>query len=183
MNNTIQHGQIIQFNGLRFRVIVESDDTAGAPWEDSDCHGVISDWTSRDKWPSERVLSSDRGSKRFYNVQATQIIAIRDGWGFGASVEGETVRQRAARAVEADFQRLRAWCANDWEYVAVGVQLVDEEGNEISHPHAATSGYICGIESDQLGDLSPAGYVNQLCEEVADDIAKYGLEYTPGEWK
>ncbi|AOZ05924.1 TPA: hypothetical protein QDB15_000005 [Burkholderia vietnamiensis] len=65
----------------RFRLNVETDDDKGAPWDEEDGHGPVSDWTTRDKRPGEWVLSSDHGSKRFYDVAEANRIAKRDGWG------------------------------------------------------------------------------------------------------
>jgi hypothetical protein len=81
MKNNLYHGDTFGHEGLTFRVEFEDDTDSGPPWEECDGHGVVSDWTRRDKCPGERVLCSDRGSKRYYDVQASTAIAKRDGWG------------------------------------------------------------------------------------------------------
>lgn len=183
MFNRYENDQIIEHGGFKFRVFIEQDETADAPWTHEDGHGIVSDWTSRNKRAGERVLNCDRNFKRFYDVRATQEeIAVPQGWRCAEALDTDTRRQAAAKAVESDFQRLRAWCNNAWEYVAVGVQMVDEAGNDIAHPHAATSGYMGGIESDQVGDCGTDGCIDILCDEVVSDVTKYDLTYTPGKW-
>ena len=73
-----------EYKGRMFSVEIESDDDYGAPWEECDGHGPVSDWTTRAKRAGEMVLCSDnRGSfRRYYDVQEACKIAKRDGWGF-----------------------------------------------------------------------------------------------------
>jgi hypothetical protein len=176
-----RHGDTFEMEGLNFRVTIERDDDMGAPWDNSDGHGPVSGWTTRPARPGERVLCVDRNSKRYYDVSAAMELAKRDGWDSAPYGEpGETEGQRAARAVTSDFEYLRRWCADLWFYVCVGVQVVDADGNEVSHPHAATNGFLCGVESDSgeyIGEV-----VNQLADEVCRDIGKYGLVYRAAEW-
>lgn len=107
---------------------LEHDQDAGAPWENAEGHGSVSEWTTRDKLPGERVLSEDRRSKRFYDFAEAIKTAKRDGWGCkGGRLEGETVGQYAARAVEEDFKFLQSWCRDDWHYVGVIVEVSREE--------------------------------------------------------
>ena len=84
-------------------------------------HGPVSEWTTRAKQLGERVLVEDRrGAKRYYDFAEAVRIAKRDGWDAPPLGEG-TKGQRAARAAEADFNRLRGWCNGDWEYVGIVV--------------------------------------------------------------
>ncbi|WP_239482854.1 hypothetical protein [Paraburkholderia sp. C35] len=84
-HNRVDDGDIeewvIDGRTYRVRINVQDDIDHGAPWEEHDGHGPVSDWTTRDKRPGERVLSSDRGIKRFYDVQEANRIAEQDGWG------------------------------------------------------------------------------------------------------
>jgi len=70
--------------GLTFRAKIERDDDMGAPWDEHDGRGPVSDWTTRDKLPGELVLSEDRRgrSKRFYDFAEACRIARKEGWGF-----------------------------------------------------------------------------------------------------
>jgi hypothetical protein len=70
--DTFEHG------GARFRFRTEWDSDTGAPWEAHDGHGPVSEWTSRDKRPGERVLCADRGSHRFYDFAGAVRIAKAD---------------------------------------------------------------------------------------------------------
>src|SRR5262252_7222021 len=84
-------------NGRRYRVEFHVDDAMRAPWKEQD-FGVVSEWTSREKAPGERVLNEDHGQFRYYDVAATTELARKDGWvGEGGRREGETVRQCVAR--------------------------------------------------------------------------------------
>lgn len=128
----------IEMNGMRFVVQTEHDDCMGEPWKEHDGHGVVSDWTRRDKRPSERVLNTYRGIKRYYDFAESMKIARREGWGCGEVRVAElTVKKGApltrgeitAAAVEQDFEYLRAWCNDEWEWVSIIVR--DAEGNVI----------------------------------------------------
>lgn len=58
------------------------DEDSGPPWELSDGHGPVSDWTTRNKSPGELVLHEDRGRYRYYDFAEAVAIAKRDGWGY-----------------------------------------------------------------------------------------------------
>lgn len=123
-----QYDDIREHQGYRFGVRYVPDTDHGAPWEEADGHGVISEWTTRAKVPGERVLCTDRHLKRYYDVAATMTIAKRDGWDaepFGPA--GESNGARARRAVDADFEFLRQWCADQWSYVGVIVEQIDDD--------------------------------------------------------
>ncbi|MBD8679258.1 hypothetical protein [Sphingomonas sp. CFBP 13720] len=146
---------------------IHSDDDTTPPWERQDGNGPVSDWRRRDwagryeKAPGELMLHEDRNrDARFYDFAEACRMARRDGWGVaGGKRDGETARQCAARAAMADFERLRAWCRDDWQYVGVvvtvscnGIKLTD------SYLHA-----LWGIESD-AGD-----YLTETANEFIDD--------------
>ena len=89
-----------------------------------------------------------------------------------------TPRQYAAGAAEADFQRLRAWCANDWCYV--GVMLIDVTTVEDFDPRfdgdrladdvaygrreAPVVASLWGIESDDWR------YIDEVANELIDEV-------------
>lgn len=99
----------------------EFDDAYGPPWEECDGHGVVSAWTTRAKKPSERILVRDPHSRRYYDVQASMKQAREQGW--NAPPYTGTRGECAARAVERDFEYLRAWCNDEWHYYVVKVAL------------------------------------------------------------
>jgi hypothetical protein len=111
----------VKVGAYNVRVRVEWDYDTGAPWEEHDGHGPVSEWTTRDKAPGERVLCSDRNSKRYYDFAEAVKIAKRDAW--DAPPYGGSKGERAVRAVEADFENLRRWCNNDWHWISVGVEV------------------------------------------------------------
>lgn len=141
-------------NGREFTARVCVDEDMGAPWAEHDFHGVISEYTSRAKRPGERVLCEDRGYKRFYDVQESMRKAMRDGW--GRHIDGQTKRQATAAAVDADFERMRGWCNDEWCWVGVSVTATGEEDNY--------SNALWGIESD-----SPE-YHKEVARELADEV-------------
>lgn len=75
--------------GRTFRAVVLPDYDHGAPWDNEDGHGPVTDWERRAKLPGELVLSGDgRGglgtdsARRFYDFAEAVRIAKRDSWGF-----------------------------------------------------------------------------------------------------
>lgn len=153
---TIFDGDTFEHKGRRFIAKYERDEFMGEPWKEHDGHGIVSEWTSRPKAPGERVLNEDRTSKRYYNVRETLAIARRDGWGVeGGRLPGESERAYAARAVEADFRFLRAWCRDEWEWIGVTVRLADD-------PSITES--LSGIES------CSGAYLDEVARELADEI-------------
>ena len=110
--------ETITVQGRDFAVMVEPDDDMRAPWEEHAGHGIVSEWTSRDKRAGERVLSRDRSSYRYYDVAATMRKARAEGW--GSNLTGG-VRERAAKAVEADFDYCQRWATDRWYWAAIFV--------------------------------------------------------------
>ncbi len=157
-------GDEVAVNGFTVTARLEADDCGDCPWDREEGHGPVSEWTTRDKRPGERVLVTDRHSKRYYDVQGAMAVAKRDGWDakpYGVGTAGE----RAARAVEADYERLRRWCADDWAYVGV-VLTVSKGGVELSN-HASS---LWGIESD-AGD-----YLAEVANELLAEAVEQGRE-------
>ncbi len=72
----------IEHDGFTLRASIKHDDATGAPWEEHDGHGPVSDWTRRDKLPGELLLCDDGRQKRFYDFAEACKIARRDGWGW-----------------------------------------------------------------------------------------------------
>jgi hypothetical protein len=145
---------------------IEADEHMSAPWVEHDGHGPVSDWTTRDKLPGERIVNAGRGKiNRYYDVQEAMEIAKRDGWDakpFGEGTKGE----QAARAVEADFQSLRAWCADEWQWCSIVLSIrcgdwhkdcaASLSGMEMNHPNGDNS-YLTEV-------------ANELLEEVTEEL-------------
>lgn len=151
---------IIGGKELTFSVKVEHDSDHGAPWDNEDGHGPVTDWTTRDKRPGELVLNSDRGSKRFYDFAEACRIARKEVWGDGPAVPEMTWRQVAANAARADYEHLRAWCNDEWRYVGIIVTLLDDEGNETE-----VSDSLWGVCDSDSGNVKSEAWI------IADELA------------
>lgn len=127
---SIYDGDIVEYQGLKFRVQFPEDCDADAPWENGDGYGVISEKTSRNKRPGERVIGqSDYGARHLYDWQASMQKARAEGWDaepYGSGTPGE----RAARAVQADYDFHNAWLNDEWRFVGCIVTLCEDEGTE-----------------------------------------------------
>lgn len=124
----------ITVNGIKFAIDIEHDADMGEPWKEHDGHGEVSEWTTRDKRPGERVLCADRGSKRYYDFAGAVKTAKRDGWGPGKPHE----------AAEADYRRMKAWCDDEWHWCGIVVTMLDDDGERVPEHQ----GSLWGIESD-----------------------------------
>lgn len=129
-------------HGKTYRIEWFRDDDAGAPWDNEDGHGPVSEWERRDKKPGEMILHSDRGSHRFYDFAQAVKIARRDGWNT-APYDWPSKGAQAAAAALADFEYLRRWCTDQWNYCGIVVTLLDDGGNDTD-----TSSSLWCIEDD-----------------------------------
>jgi hypothetical protein len=162
-------------HGRFFRACLKHDDTNEAPWERSDIHGVVTNWTSiDDKRPSWRVLARNGDCARFYDVQATQK-KQRDIWGLPTPNEGETQKQANARVIEDDFKVLKAWCNDKWHYFGVVIsfhQLVDGEEVEFGDYLASLWGIEGNFPKSDNSYLTEEA--NELLEEArgSDEVKR-----------
>jgi hypothetical protein len=127
---------------------LHDDPFMGCPWDEHDGHGPVSDWTTRDKGPGERVLCEDRGSRRYYDAQAATIQAKRDGWGLSADHRAQlaaglgrepTPGEVTAEAVRLDYEYLRGWCNDEWRWVGWTATVTTPDGEEL--PEDSCWGY------------------------------------------
>jgi hypothetical protein len=119
--------ETFEHKGYSFVARFYHDPNFGAPWEEHDGHGPVTDWTTRNKLPGERVLVSDRHWFKYYDWQEAMRIAKRDGWNAPPYEEGSK-GQKAARAVQRDFEYLRGWCDGAWHWCGISVTLANEDG-------------------------------------------------------
>lgn len=128
-----------EINGYTVRIETFYDEGMGPPWKEHDGHGPVSDWTTRDKRPGEVELSSDRSSRRFYDWQEATRIAKRDGWGIDDEAKMDLAKkfgrnptrgEITAEAVRRDFERLRAWCNNEWHWQGYTTTITAPDGTE-----------------------------------------------------
>jgi hypothetical protein len=150
--------------GKTFVALVQYDEDSGPPWEQCDGHGPVRCVAARyqrvAKRPGERVLHQDRHRAYLYDWQTATKQARKDGW--DAAPHGAP--GRIERAVQADFDRLRGWLADDWHYVGVSVRMLGPDGT----PVQATGAYdyaLWGIESDA------EGYILETAMELAHECA------------
>ena len=154
----------IKAGRYRVRVRIEPDDCMREPWKEHDGHGPVSEWRAKDsKAPGERILCEDRGQALFYDFAGAVAIARRDGWDTPPYKTG-TAGERAARAAEADFDRLRQYCAGDWQYVSVGMEL--SLGGEV-----LAMDWLGGVESDN-------DYWRECAADMANDALHAHLKET-----
>lgn len=147
--------------GVEYLASVYRDDSMGEPWNEHDGHGPVRWARVSEKGPGERVLSDASRYEMawLYDYAQACSIARRDKWGVSPGPNpGESVRAYAARAAEADYRRMRAWCLDKWHWVGVAVQRIENgspDGNPFDHA-------LWGIESDS-GDE----YLREVASELA----------------
>lgn len=168
--------------GITFTARTTRDQDHGAPWEESDNHGIVTDWISQSEQYDFPDLYQDRtkfyplgdperdGSRRFYDMQASIRKALKDHWGLSPAAlqdlqnewEAGTVltpEVQTHRAVVLDRDFLNSWCNDEWEYIGVIVML----------PGTNLQGSLWGIESNAGAYL--ADVAHNLAEELINDRA------------
>ena len=160
--------ETIERDGYTFRVEHEYDHDAGAPWEREEGHGPVRHVRANhtghhDKRPGELVLNGEflRGGHVYVFDDACRN-ALADDWGsygWQGAGEGMTRRQFAAEQARADYERLRAWCKDEWYYLGVIVTLLDIEGNATD-----AQASLWGIESDS------EDYLKETAQELAGNV-------------
>ena len=126
--------------GYSVKIEVHQDEHMGPPWKEHDGHGIVSEWVSRDKKPGELALNSDRSSKRFYDFAGSMEIAKQDGWGLNESALAELTAKLGAKptrgqilhaAVMHDYEHLRAWCNDEWQWLGYTTEIEKPSGEKI----------------------------------------------------
>lgn len=166
-------------DGYKVRITIHPDNDHGAPWLENDGHGIVSDWTTRDKRPGELVLCADRHSRRFYDFASSMQTAKRDGWGLAlekvialekAMGRKATPGEIRAAAVMQDFEYLHGWANDEWQYLGYTTEIETPDGETLH-------GDSCWGFDDQTYMISEAESIArhtiaqhiQLCAET--DIA------------
>jgi len=160
------HRTILELNGRGYAAEWFYDEDMGAPWEEHDGHGPVSDWTRRDKKPGELVLSEDRSLRRFYDFQAAIAQAKAEGWN-AEPYNWPTKGAQAQAAVLADFNYLRDWCNNRWHWCGIRVVLLDEEGEPTE-----LDASLWGIEDMPGANPYHFEVIADLIAQIENDIAR-----------
>lgn len=172
---TISNGDTIEVRGYEFKISIDVDHDFGAPWEERDCHGLVTDWLTRPKKPNEIILSRENsrsgGPCRFYDLQASVERALNDKWGLAPEElarfteelgQPPTERQIAARAVHNDIEYLSSWCRDEWSYLYIEVKCT---ANEMT----STAGAVDSYRAGHLAVIHEM--VEQLCNQMDEEIA------------
>lgn len=154
----------VEHEGFRIVATLHHDETTGAPWDEHDGHGPVSEWTTRDKLPGERVLSEIRRLKRYYDFAEAMRIAKRDGWGQDIPYRTPGIARQVA--VEQDFAALKAWCNDEWFWCGVSVNVY-KSGIKLTDDYAHA---LWGIECNYPGSD------NSYLTEVATDYIPEALD-------
>lgn len=132
---------VMEIGSLSVVITRYDEDDGDTPWQRDDGHGPVTDWCVEAPTAGHRKLCSDQRLSRYYDWDEALKIALRDGWDTEPYKQG-TKKQRAARAVQADFDLLQAWCKDLWNYIGVVVTLRDESGEVLGDDS------LWGIESN-----------------------------------
>lgn len=167
-----------EIDGFTITARIVDDEHNGPIWEEHDGHGPVETLSKNyagryPKRPGQLRLdeSNDWGRDRcarFYDYQEACKIALRDGWGSAPyDIEGETPRQKAARAARADFEYLRAWCRGEVSWVGVALS-VSRSGITIDRHAASVWGIECG------GPGFDGSYLTETANELLDEALEAG---------
>jgi hypothetical protein len=170
-------------NGFSIQVDVTQDEFMGEPWKEHDGHGIVRKSRSEHKNPGERVLVPGY----FYDIQESIKIAKRDDWGcehgihtvnhsdgtYSYSTTHKTKGERAACAVQQDFDYCQGYVNDNWTWVGVIVTLcyTDEEG-DMEELGSDSIGGIDGCESKAQRD-----YCNEEARRMAANLLSKRREY------
>jgi len=156
----------LELNGRTYSARWFYDTDMGAPWDEHDGHGPVSDWTRRDKKPGELVLSEDRGMRRFYDFQQAIAMAKAEGWNT-EPYNWPTKGAQAQAAVMADFKHLQDWCNDRWHWCGIQVALLDDDG-ELTERHAS----LWGIEDMPGSNAYHFEVIADLIAQIEHEIAR-----------
>lgn len=154
--------ETLTIDGVDVQVKYYYDSDSDAPWDNADGHGPVrvgrrNYWDgSTDKRPGERPMNQPERSESLYlyDWQEACKLATKDGW----NTEPYDAPNRVQRAVQSDFDFLRGWVNDDWCYVGVEVQVLDEGGEPVGD-----SDSLWGVETYK-------NYHKEQAKEMAQDL-------------
>ena len=148
--------ETMEYKGYLFNIEVDYDEFEEPPWLTNDGHDPVSGWTTRDKKPSEVVLSTVGGAKLYYDFGMAMKMAKKGRWDaapYGQGTRGE----RAERVVKADIKYLKDYINMVWVYVTLSVTLQGSDDYTTS---------LGGVEYD----YSENGYWMTEVHLMADEL-------------
>jgi len=153
-----------EYRGCQVKIEVDYDPgILDVPWVEYDGHGIISEWEHRPKGPGERILVENCGARMFYNVQQTQALALRDGWGVDPQTvenyESLTRRQIAALAVDRDFEYCRQFATGERFWLVASYTIRDENGDVIAENS------VCGYDDAEYAVVEMRDEANYEVDE------------------
>ena len=114
-------GQVVEFEGHEFTVRSDYDQDCGVPWDNCDPLGEVKNHhysrISENTLPRGWVWLQKPDS-RHYGYAYNRASAIKE-----TSSWGKDAAQSAARVVDSEIERYRAWLNGAWAYLVVGAEL------------------------------------------------------------
>lgn len=173
----IYDGCEVERGGYTFRVNFPCDEDHEPPWDDGDGQGIVSAvGVTRPKKPGERVLFKDRHHDRtYFDWEGSIQKAKSESWGLSdeevEKLKGKlgkypTRGQIVEAAVQRNFEWMRRWVRDEWEYVGIQITLL-RDGKEVSSETA------WGFDNDDLTSLSTETHwmIDQMLGELREQKA------------
>lgn len=136
---TISDGEVLVIRGYQVQVRIEYDADGEYPWENCVGMGHIRrEHNRRNKRAGEQPF----GSCWMFDFRKTTEEAKRDGWGIGKDDEAvmaqklgrpPTRAEVTSESVRRQFEYLKAWATDEWQYYGYVVTLLDGKGKETEH--------------------------------------------------
>jgi hypothetical protein len=124
MSSHRYHGQVdsVTYQKRTIKIEWSYDEFGGKPWDDCD-YGNVTDWLRRDKEPSEVIICTDRGSKRFYDFAGAVAKLKKEGC---SGAEADLITR-------SEVKRFQDWCNDQWFYINASVTIDGLEYTDSLH--------------------------------------------------
>jgi len=176
-------------HGYCAKVELWYDECMREPWKEMDgcvvgIRTASTNYTGHiSKSPNERILhKGDRNQWDYvYDFNASLAVALKDGWGCRADLEGMTKKQRAVKAVEENADWLRRWLNNEWHWIGCTVTLYrtikgDGHFRVFDKEHEVMTESCGGFEDE--GD-----YWKEMACELIGDAVENDMEERRQAWR
>ena len=172
----------IEHRGLKFKVYAEKDHYGGCPWDD-DGVGIVRRGPPGSKTPGEIILQGNAWhalSVWLYDWAGTMKKAKEEQWGLSPEAEkelaeftqrmygrGPTAGERRRKAVQQDFDRMRGYLYDKWQYVEVYVYVVDDHGDTVESSYYPFPHSVGGIEEDCSKETQC--YIREVAMDIIEE--------------